>query len=185
MPGIDESRPFLPVAIAVLTVSDTRTPETDRSGDTLVERLTKAGHRLAARAIVTDDTDAIVAKLREFVADSAVDCVLATGGTGVTGRDVTPEAFSQVYEKEIPGFGELFRMLSFQKIGTSTIQSRATAGVAGGTYLFALPGSPGACRDAWDDILVYQLDYRFRPCNFVELMPRLTEHMSYGGRGKG
>jgi molybdopterin adenylyltransferase len=185
MPGIDETRPFLPVAIAVLTVSDTRTPETDRSGDTLVERLTKAGHRLAARAIVTDDGDAIVAKLREFIADPNIDCVLATGGTGVTGRDVTPEAFAAVYEKEISGFGELFRMLSFQKIGTSTIQSRATAGVAGGTYLFALPGSPGACRDAWDDILVHQLDYRFRPCNFVELMPRLTEHMSHGGRGKG
>ena len=183
MAGIDETRPFLPVAIAVLTVSDTRTPETDRSGDTLVERLTKAGHHLAARAIVIDDIDAIVAKLRALIADPSVDVVLATGGTGVTGRDVTPEAFAQVYEKEIAGFGELFRMLSFQKIGTSTIQSRATAGVAGGTYLFALPGSPGACRDAWDDILVHQLDYRFRPCNFVELMPRLTEHMSHGGRG--
>ncbi len=185
MAGIDETRPFLPVAIAVLTVSDTRTPETDRSGDTLVERLTKAGHHLAARAIVIDDVDAIVAKLRALIADPSVDVVLATGGTGVTGRDVTPEAFAQVYEKEIAGFGELFRMLSFQKIGTSTIQSRATAGVAGGTYLFALPGSPGACRDAWDDILVHQLDYRFRPCNFVELMPRLTEHMSHGGRRGG
>jgi molybdopterin adenylyltransferase len=185
MPGIDETRPFLPVAIAVLTVSDTRTPETDRSGDTLVERLTKAGHRLAARAIVTDDIEVIVAKLREFIADPAIDVVLATGGTGVTGRDVTPEAFHAVYEKEITGFGELFRMLSFQKIGTSTIQSRATAGIAGGTYLFALPGSPGACRDAWDDILVHQLDYRLRPCNFVELMPRLTEHMTHGGRGGG
>ncbi len=185
MAGIDETRPFVPVAIAVLTVSDTRTPETDRSGDTLVERLTEAGHTLARRAIVTDDIDAIVAKLREWIADPAVDCVLATGGTGVTGRDVTPEAFAAVYEKEIAGFGELFRMLSFQKIGTSTIQSRATAGVAGGTYLFALPGSPGACRDAWDDILVHQLDYRFRPCNFVELMPRLTEHMTHGGRGGG
>ncbi len=185
MPGIDETRPFLPVAIAVLTVSDTRTPDTDRSGDTLAERLTAAGHTLAARAIVPDEIDAIVARLRGWIADPAIDCVLATGGTGVTGRDVTPEAFARVYEKEIAGFGELFRMLSFQKIGTSTIQSRATAGVAGGTYLFALPGSPGACRDAWDDILVHQLDYRFRPCNFVELMPRLTEHLSHGGRGGG
>ena len=168
-------REFLPVNIAVLTVSDTRTLEDDKSGDTLVDRIAGAGHELAARAIVPDDQDAIVAKLGEWIADPEVDVVLSTGGTGVTGRDVTPEAFASVYEKEIAGFGELFRMLSYEKIGTSTIQSRATAGVAGGTYLFALPGSPGACRDAWDDILVHQLDYRFMPCNFVELMPRLME----------
>ncbi len=168
-------REFLPVNIAVLTVSDTRTLEDDKSGDTLVDRIAGAGHELAAREIVPDDQDAIVAKLEEWIADPEVDVVLSTGGTGVTGRDVTPEAFASVYEKEIAGFGELFRMLSYEKIGTSTIQSRATAGVAGGTYLFALPGSPGACRDAWDDILVHQLDYRFMPCNFVELMPRLME----------
>ena len=173
-------RSFLPVNIAVLTVSDSRTAADDRSGDTLAERLTAAGHKLAARAIVLDDTDAIVARLRAWIGDPAVDVVLATGGTGVTGRDVTPEAFQAVFEKEIPGFGELFRWLSFQKIRTSTIQSRATAGVAGGTYLFALPGSPGACRDAWDDILVHQLDNRTRPCNFVELMPRLQEHTRRG-----
>ena len=182
MAGIDESRPFLPVNIAVLTVSDTRTESDDRSGATLIERLTAAGHRLAARRIVKDEVAAITAQLRQWIADPGIDVVIATGGTGVTGRDVTPEAFQSVYEKEIAGFGELFRMLSFQKIGSSTIQSRATAGVAGGTYLFAVPGSPGACRDAWDDILVYQLDYRFRPCNFVELIPRLTEHLP--GRGK-
>ena len=168
-------REFLPVNIAVLTVSDTRTLEDDKSGEALVDRIAGAGHELAAREIVPDDRDAIVAKLEEWIADPEVDVVLSTGGTGVTGRDVTPEAFASVYDKEIAGFGELFRMLSYEKIGTSTIQSRATAGVAGGTYLFALPGSPGACRDAWDDILVHQLDYRFMPCNFVELMPRLME----------
>ena len=168
-------REFLPVNIAVLTVSDTRTLEDDKSGEALADRIAGAGHELAAREIVPDDRDAIVAKLEEWIADPEVDVVLSTGGTGVTGRDVTPEAFASVYEKEIAGFGELFRMLSYEKIGTSTIQSRATAGVAGGTYLFALPGSPGACRDAWDDILVHQLDYRFMPCNFVELMPRLME----------
>ncbi len=173
-------RPFLPVNIAVLTVSDSRTLTDDRSGDTLVERLTAAGHKLARRAIVVDDKDRIVAQLQAWIADPEVDVVLATGGTGVTGRDVTPEAFAAVFEKTIPGFGELFRWLSFQKIRTSTIQSRATAGVAGGTYLFALPGSPGACRDAWDDILVHQLDNRTRPCNFVELMPRLQEHTRRG-----
>ena len=170
-------RPFLPIHIAVLTVSDSRTAGTDRSGDTLAERIASAGHRLAARAIVTDERDAIVAKLHEWIDDPNVDVVVATGGTGLTGRDVTPEAFHAVYEKEIAGFGELFRWISFQKIKTSTIQSRATAGVAGGTYLFALPGSPGACRDAWDEILVHQLDSRTRPCNFVELMPRLKEHL--------
>lgn len=174
--AVDEALPFKPVAIAVMTVSDTRTAETDRSGDTLVERLTGAGHTLAARAIVADDRAAIAGQLYDWIADEAVEVVIATGGTGVTGRDVTPEAFADVYEKEIAGFGELFRWISFQKIGTSTIQSRATAGVAGGTYLFALPGSPGACKDGWDEILQYQLDYRFRPCNFAELLPRLQEH---------
>ncbi len=177
MAKIDGERQFLPVNIAVLTVSDSRTLEDDRSGDTLVQRLETAGHKLAARDIVTDDVSAITDRLKLWIADADVDAVIATGGTGVTGRDVTPEAFAGVYEKEIPGFGELFRMISFQKIKTSTIQSRATAGVAGGTYLFAVPGSPGACKDAWDDILVHQLDVRYKPCNFVELMPRLKEHL--------
>ncbi|MEQ8586621.1 MAG: molybdenum cofactor biosynthesis protein B [Thalassobaculaceae bacterium] len=172
----DESRPFIPVNIAILTVSDTRTPETDRSGDTLVERLAGAGHVLADRAIVRDDADAIIERLRAWIADDGVDVVISTGGTGVTGRDVTPEAFERVYEKRIEGFGEAFRWISFQKIGTSAMQSRATAGVARGTYLFAVPGSTGACRDAWDEIFAYQLDFRFRPCNFVEIMPRLREH---------
>ncbi len=175
MAGIDESRDFIAVNIAVLTVSDSRTPEDDKSGDILVERLRDAGHNLAGRAIVTDDTDLIVERLNRWIDDAAVDVVIATGGTGVTGRDVTPEAFHAVYDKEIAGFGEIFRMISWEKIRTSTIQSRATAGVARGTYLFALPGSPGACRDGWDEILVHQLDIRYRPCNFVELMPRLTE----------
>jgi molybdenum cofactor biosynthesis protein B len=169
-------RAFVAVNIAVLTISDTRNMADDVSGQTLVDRLEAAGHKLAARDIVRDDLDAIIAKLQQWIADPEIDVVLATGGTGVTGRDVTPEAFAQVYEKEIPGFGELFRWLSYAKIKTSTIQSRATAGVAGGTYLFALPGSPGACKDAWDDILVHQLDIRTRPCNFVELFPRLLEH---------
>ncbi len=181
--SIDESRPFVPVSIAVLTVSDTRTLEDDKSGQTLVDRIAAAGHTLAARAIVTDDVEAIVGQLRAWIADPGVDVVVSTGGTGVTGRDVTPEAFEQVYDKKIEGFGEVFRMLSYKLIGTSTIQSRATGGVAGGTYLFALPGSPGACRDGWDGILKDQLDYRFKPCNFVELMPRLQEHVK--GRGKG
>ncbi len=176
MPGTESGRPFIPVNIAVLTVSDSRTEADDTSGQTLVDRIANAGHKLVDRAIVTDDEAAIVARLRAWIADPDVDVVVATGGTGLTGRDVTPEAFHAVYEKEIAGFGELFRMLSFQKIKTSTIQSRATAGVAGGTYLFALPGSPGACRDGWDDILEAQLDYRHKPCNFVELMPRLEEH---------
>lgn len=176
MQDLDPRRPFLPVNIAVLTISDTRTTQDDKSGDILAERLRSAGHVLAARALVKDDRTAIVARLRAWIADPRIDVVLATGGTGVTGRDVTPEAFADVIEKDIPGFGELFRWLSFQKIGTSTIQSRALAGVAGGTYLFALPGSTGACTDAWDGILVHQLDSRVRPCNFVELMPRLTEH---------
>lgn len=172
---IDESRAFLPVRIAVLTVSDTRTLAEDRSGDTLVERLTAAGHILADRRIERDDVDIIIETLSGWIADPEIDCVITTGGTGVTGRDVTPEAFAEVCEKEIPGFGELFRWLSYQSIGTSTVQSRATAGVAGGTYLFALPGSTGAVKDGWDGILATQLDSRHRPCNFVELMPRLKE----------
>jgi molybdenum cofactor biosynthesis protein B len=175
MARIDESRPFLPVNIAVLTVSDTRDLATDKSGDTLAERLTADGHHLAARAIVRDDVRAIVDQLRVWIADPQIDVVISTGGTGVTGRDVTPEAFESLFEKKIDGFGELFRWLSYEKIGTSTLQSRATGGVAGGTYMFALPGSPSACRDGWDQILKWQLDNRHRPCNLVELMPRLTE----------
>ena len=180
MPRIDESRPFIPVRIAVMTVSDTRKPEDDRSGNTLVELLTQAGHVLAARAIVPDDQGRITAQLGRWIDDPQVEVVISTGGTGVTGRDVTPEAFEAVYEKPIHGFGELFRMLSYQKIGTSTIQSRATGGVTRGTYLFALPGSPSACRDGWEMILKDQLDYRHRPCNFVELFPRLREHEAHG-----
>jgi len=181
VPGIDQDKPFLPVNIAILTVSDTRTAATDRSGDTLAERVQSAGHRLLERRIVRDEREAIVAQLRVWIADPRIEVVLSTGGTGVTGRDVTPEAFEAVYEKSIPGFGELFRWLSFKTIGTSTIQSRASAGVAGGTYLFALPGSPGACRDAWDLILKDQLDIRQKPCNFAELLPRLTEHLPRAG----
>lgn len=176
MSRIDTTRPFIPVGIAILTISDTRDASNDTSGDLLVERLTKAGHRLAHRTIVKDDKDAIVAALRALIDDERIDIVISTGGTGVTGRDVTPEAFAEVYEKEIAGFGEMFRMLSFAKIGTSALQSRATAGVAKGTYMFAVPGSTSACRDAWDEILVFQLDSRHRPCNFVELLPRLREH---------
>ena len=178
MYGINEDIPFVAINIAVMTVSDTRGFDDDRSGDTLAGRIEAAGHGLADRAIVKDDRASIVAKLREWIANPEIDAVISTGGTGVTGRDITPEAFHEVYEKEVSGFGELFRMLSYEKIGTSTIQSRATAGVAGGTYLFALPGSTGACKDAWDDILVYQLDIRHKPCNFVELMPRLQEHLA-------
>jgi molybdopterin adenylyltransferase len=177
MARIDETKPFVPVSIAVLTVSDTRDATNDTSGDALAERITSAGHRLAARAIERDDADVIAARLRTWIADPAIDVVITSGGTGITGRDVTPEAFDRVLEKRIEGFGELFRMLSFQKIGTSTMQSRAIGGVAGGTYLFALPGSTGAVKDGWDDILVNQLDNRFRPCNLVELMPRLQEHL--------
>jgi molybdopterin adenylyltransferase len=177
MPRLDDTRPFLAVNIAILTVSDTRSAADDKSGDTLAGLISAAWHRVAARRIVRDDQAAITETLRGWIADAAIDVVIATGGTGVTGRDVTPEAFHAVYDKEIAGFGEIFRMLSYQKIGTSTMQSRALGGVAGGTYLFALPGSPGACRDAWQDILVHQLDNRFRPCNFVELMPRLQEHL--------
>jgi molybdenum cofactor biosynthesis protein B len=175
MNRIDDSRSFKPVNIAVLTVSDTRTLDTDKSGDTLVERIARDGHVLVDRAIVTDDVDKIRAQVRKWIADPSVEAVITTGGTGVTGRDVTPEALEALFDKHIAGFGEVFRWLSFQKIGTSTMQSRATAGVADGTYIFALPGSTGACRDAWDDILRHQLDIRFRPCNFAELMPRLNE----------
>ena len=178
MPKIDERFPFLPVNIAVLTVSDTRTAETDTSGDTLAERIMDAGHKVAARIILPDDKTALIAQLNAWIDDPEIDVVISTGGTGVTGRDVTPEAFHAVYEKEIVGFGELFRHLSYAKIGTSTIQSRATSGVSRGTYLFALPGSTSACREAWDDIIVWQLDSRHKPCNLVELMPRLMEHLS-------
>ena len=177
LPKIDKSRPFIAVNIAVMTVSDSRGPEDDKSGAILVARLEEAGHKLAARAIVKDDATAIVNQLRAWIADPVIDVVISTGGTGVTGRDVTPEAFESLYDKRIDGFGELFRMLSYKVIGTSTIQSRATGGVAGGTYLFALPGSPGAVKDGWAGILKDQLDYRHMPCNFVELMPRLQEHL--------
>ena len=170
-------REFIPLAIAVLTVSDTRGLADDRSGDTLVGRLTEAGHRLADRAIVPDDVEAIRAKVRAWIADPAVDVVVTTGGTGFTGRDVTPEAIEPLFEKRMDGFSTIFHQISFGKIGVSTVQSRATAGVAGATYIFCLPGSPGACRDAWDGILASQLDYRHLPCNFVEIMPRLDEHL--------
>ena len=176
MSRIDESRDFIPIQIAILTVSDTRTMADDRSGDTLAERLTGAGHSLAARAIVPDDRATIATQLRTWIAEPTIDVILSTGGTGLTGRDVTVEAHRDVYEKEIEAFGTVFTIVSMQKIGTSAVQSRATGGVAGGTYLFALPGSPGACRDAWDEILQWQFDYRHRPCNFVEIMPRLDEH---------
>lgn len=172
---IDESIAFTPIRIAVLTVSDTRALADDRSGDTLVGRIKDAGHEVADRRIEKDDKDVIVARLHGWIDDPMVDCIITTGGTGVTGRDVTPEALAAVQDKEIPGFGELFRWLSYQSIGTSTIQSRASACVARGTYIFALPGSTGAVKDAWDGILATQLDNRHRPCNFVELMPRLTE----------
>ena len=175
--AIDERLTFVPINIAIMTVSDTRTIANDTSGATLAERLTAAGHKLADHAIIKDDVPLIVAKLNEWIADPNVDCVITSGGTGVTGRDVTPEAFKQVCEKEIPGFGEYFRWISMKNIGTSAIQSRATAGVAPRTYLFALPGSTGAVRDGWDEILKFQLDARHRPCNFVELMPRLMEHV--------
>ncbi len=177
MSRLDHSKPFLPVRIALLTVSDTRTLANDTSGDILAARIEAAGHVLADRAIETDDAGGIAQRLSGWIADPQIDVVISTGGTGVTGRDVTPEAYSRVVEKTIEGFGELFRMLSYQKIGTSTIQSRALAGVANGTYLFALPGSTGAVKDGWDDILVWQLDNRHSPCNFVELMPRLKEHL--------
>ncbi len=177
MSRIDESKDFIPVRIAVLTVSDTRSLEDDRSGQVLVERLTAAGHILADRRILRDEREEIAAQLRAWVADAGVDVIISTGGTGLTGRDVTVEAHRDVYEKEIEAFSTVFTLVSMRKIGTSAVQSRATGGVAGGTYLFALPGSPGACKDAWDEILAPQLDYRHRPCNFVEIMPRLDEHL--------
>lgn len=176
MSRIDDSRNFIPVRIAVLTVSDTRVEGDDRSGNVLVDRLEAAGHKLAARGIVKDDRAAIAAQLRVWCDDPEIDVVLSTGGTGLTGRDVTVEAHRDVYEKEIDAFGVVFTHVSMAKIGTSAVQSRATGGVANGTYLFALPGSPGACKDAWDEILVKQLDYRHKPCNFVEIFPRLDEH---------
>ena len=168
-------RQFIPIGIAVMTVSDTRTPADDKSGDTLAERIAGAGHRLAGRIIVKDSVRQIRAAARKFLADKKVDVIISTGGTGLTGRDVTIEAMHKIFEKEIEGFGTVFHMISFKKIGTSTMQSRATAGVAKGKYIFCLPGSPGACRDGWDEILVHQLDYRHKPCNFVEIMPRLDE----------
>jgi len=172
---IDKTILFVPVNIAILTVSDSRKSDDDRSGDLLAGRVNDDGHNLAGRAIVTDDFDAIIEQLGRWIDDDGVDVIVSTGGTGLTGRDGTPEAFRAIFDKEIEGFGELFRYISFAKIGTSTVQSRAVAGVAGGTYLFALPGSPSACRDGWDEILRYQLDIRHRPCNFVEIMPRLAE----------
>lgn len=177
MSRIDESKEFIATRIAVLTVSDTRQLDEDKSGQTLVDRLERAGHTLVDRKIIADERDQIADQLRVWIANPDVDVVISTGGTGLTGRDVTVEAHRDVYEKEIDAFGTVFTIVSMQKIGTSAIQSRATAGVAGGTYLFALPGSPGACRDAWDEILEKQLDFRHRPCNFVEIMPRLDEHL--------
>lgn len=177
MSRIDESKEFIPVRIAILTVSDSRSLEEDRSGQVLVDRLIEAGHVLADRKILPDERDQIADQLRAWVADPEVDVVISTGGTGLTGRDVTVEAHRDVYEKEIDAFGTVFTIVSMQKIGTSAVQSRATGGVAGGTYLFALPGSPGACKDGWDEILGKQLDFRHRPCNFVEIMPRLDEHL--------
>ncbi len=177
MSRIDEARPFLPMRIAVLAVSDTRSLAEDKSGDVLVARSSQAGHKLAARHILRDNREDIAAQLRAWVEDPEIDVILSTGGTGLTGRDVTVEAHRDVYEKEIDAFGTVFTMVSMQKIGTSAVQSRATGGVAGGTYLFALPGSSGACKDAWDEILKWQFDYRHRPCNFVEILPRLDEHL--------
>jgi molybdopterin adenylyltransferase len=177
MSSLDQTRQFVPLKIAVLTVSDTRSLAEDKSGATLAERIEKAGHALADRAIVQDDIEAIRAQLRAWIADPAIDAIITTGGTGFTGRDVTPEAAEPLLEKRMDGFSTAFHMVSYGKIGSSTIQSRATAGVANSTFIFCLPGSPGACRDAWDEILVHQLDYRYRPCNFVELMPRLDEHL--------
>ena len=177
MPSIDDKRQFVPLKIAVLTVSDTRATADDKSGGTLAERIGQAGHQVAARAIVTDDVEKIRAQMRVWIGDPEIDIIISTGGTGFTGRDVTPEAVEPLFEKRMDGFSTVFHMVSHPKIGSSTIQSRATAGLANATFIFCLPGSPGACRDAWDEILVHQLDYRYRPCNFVELMPRLDEHL--------
>ncbi|SUA99881.1 Molybdenum cofactor biosynthesis protein B [Pannonibacter phragmitetus] len=180
MSRIDDSRPFIPLRIAVLTVSDTRQLEDDRSGTVLAERIAGAGHTLADRRIVPDDAEQIREAVRGWISDSTVDVVITTGGTGFTGRDVTPEALEPLFEKRMEGFSYVFHRISYEKIGTSTVQSRATAGVAGATYIFVLPGSPGACKDAWDGILKWQLDYRHMPCNFVEIMPRLDEHLKRG-----
>jgi molybdenum cofactor biosynthesis protein B len=180
MSRIDESRPFIAVGIAVLTVSDTRSLADDRSGDTLVQRIAEAGHRLVARGIVADDRQAIFSQVHAWTQDPEIDVVITTGGTGFTGRDVTPEALEPLFEKRMDGFSEVFHRISYDKIGTSTIQSRATGGLANATFIFVLPGSPGACKDAWDGILKTQLDYRHMPCNFVEIMPRLDEHLTRG-----
>ena len=177
MNQIDEDRSFISVRIALLTVSDRRKMADDKSGQTLVERIEAAGHKVVDREIITDDQDKIAAQLRTWISTSEIDVIISTGGTGLTGRDVTVEAHREVYEKEVDAFSVVFTTISMQKIGTSAVQSRATAGVARGKYLFALPGSPGACRDAWDEILIKQLDFRHRPCNFVEILPRLDEHM--------
>ncbi|WP_064694007.1 molybdenum cofactor biosynthesis protein B [Rhizobium aegyptiacum] len=182
MAGLDEKRPFIAVGIAVLTVSDTRTPETDKSGDTLAARIAEARHRLVERAIVPDDREMIAARVKAWTERDEIDVVITTGGTGFTGRDVTPEALEPLFEKRMDGFSAVFHRISYDKIGTATIQSRATAGVANSTFIFALPGSPGACRDAWDGILKAQLDYRSAPCNFVEIMPRLDEHLKRGAK---
>ena len=181
MPKIDETRPFIPLHIAVLTLSDTRTAADDKSGDTLADLIAEAGHIVRARAILKDDIGQIRARVQTWIEDPAIDVVITTGGTGFTGRDVTPEAIRPLFEKEIEGFSTIFHVISFQKIETSTIQSRACAGVSGGTYIFCLPGSPGACRDAWSGILKWQLDNRHRPCNFVEILPRLEEHRASKG----
>ncbi|WP_350332858.1 molybdenum cofactor biosynthesis protein B [Coralliovum pocilloporae] len=175
-----EKRPFIPLKIAVLTVSDTRGLADDKSGQTLVDRLEKAGHVLADRAIVTDDVDRIQAQAKLWINRDDVDVIISTGGTGFTGRDITPEAFEPLFEKKMDGFSAVFHRISYEKIGTSTVQSRATGGVANATYIFVLPGSSGACKDAWDGILAQQLDYRHLPCNFVEIMPRLDEHLKRG-----
>jgi len=177
MPGVDEGREFVPLKMAVLTVSDTRNLKDDKSGALLVQRIVAAGHLVSERSIVADDVEAIRARVKAWIADPMIDVIITTGGTGFTGRDVTPEAVEPLFEKKMDAFSVLFLVVSFPKIGTSAIQSRATAGVAGGTYIFCLPGSPGACKDAWDEILVHQLDYRYQPCNFVEIMPRLDEHL--------
>ena len=180
---IDETRPFIPVSIAVLTISDSRTPADDKSGGTLADRIVQSGHLLAARDIVTDDVEKIREKVLGWSQDPGIDVVITTGGTGFTGRDVTPEALEPIFEKRMDGFSEVFHRISYDKIGTSTIQSRATGGVVNATFVFVLPGSPGACKDAWDGILSAQLDYRHMPCNFVEIMPRLDEHLRRGGKG--
>ena len=177
MPGLDESKEFVPLKIAVLTISDTRNLKDDKSGALLLQRISAAGHLVAERGIVADDIEAIRSRVKAWIADPVIDVIITTGGTGFTGRDVTPEAIEPLFDKKMDAFSALFLVVSFPKIGTSAIQSRATAGVAGGTYIFCLPGSPGACKDAWDEILVHQLDYRYRPCNFVEIMPRLDEHL--------